>query len=216
MAAGPEFRLVIAVFAKAPVPGETKTRLIPRIGAQAAAQLQRDLIQRALLTATSSRAGSVELWCTPGTEHPFFMECAQRFGASLKLQCEGGLGDKMRDASTGVLKRAQGIVLIGTDCPALGEEDLRMSSEALARGCDAVFLPVEDGGYALIALSRTHSRLFENMPWGTDQVMAHTRERLRLLGWCWKELEMRWDVDRPRDYDRLVASGLLRASPLPK
>ncbi|MFN0313589.1 MAG: TIGR04282 family arsenosugar biosynthesis glycosyltransferase [Burkholderiales bacterium] len=205
---------IIAVFAKAPVPGETKTRLIPHIGAQAAAQLQRGLIHRTLLTATSSNAGSVELWCTPSTQHPFFVECAQRYRVALKLQCEGDLGQKMHSACADVLTRAQGVVLIGTDCPALCEEDLRMTSEALARGQDAVFLPVEDGGYTLIALSRVHASLFENMPWGTEAVMAQTRERLRRLEWRWEELAMRWDIDRPEDYDRLLASGLMPHFPM--
>ncbi len=206
---------VIAVFGKAPVPGQSKTRLIPRLGAQAAAQLQRALIHRTLLTATSSKAGSVELWCTPNTGHPFFLECAQHFGIPLKLQCDGDLGQKMHAASTGVLQRAQGIVLVGTDCPALSVEDLRKSAQALARGSDAVFLPVEDGGYTLIALSHVESGVFENIPWGTERVMAQTRERLRLLGWRWQELEVRWDVDRPEDYDRLIASGWLDSPPPP-
>ncbi len=215
MAAVPEVPTVIAVFAKAPVPEHAKTRLIPRIGAHAAAQLQRDLIRRTLLTAMSSKAGSVELWCTPGIDHPFFMECAQHFGIPLKLQCDGDLGQKMHGASADVLRRAQGIVLIGTDCPALSTEDLRRSAEALTQGSEVVFLPVEDGGYTLIALSRVHTSVFENIPWGTGKVMAQTRERLRLLGWNWEELELRWDVDRPEDYDRLIASGWLGASALP-
>ncbi len=215
MAAIPEPSHVIAVFAKAPVPEQTKTRLIPRMGAQAAAHLQRELIHRTLLTATSSKAGGVELWCTPNTDHPFFIECAQHFGIPLKLQCEGDLGQKMYAASSAVLQRAQGIILIGTDCPALSMEDLRSTAKALVQGSEAVFLPVEDGGYTLIALSRIHTSVFENIPWGTGTVMAQTRERLRLLGWNWEELELRWDVDRPEDYDRLIASGWRGASPIP-
>jgi glycosyltransferase A (GT-A) superfamily protein (DUF2064 family) len=51
--------------------------------------------------------------------------------------------------------------------------------------------------------------LFEGIAWGTGAVMADTRSRLKELGWNWRELETLWDVDRPEDYARLVASGLL-------
>jgi uncharacterized protein len=75
-----------------------------------------------------------------------------------------------------------------------------------------VFVPAEDGGYALIGLSRNDARVFEGINWGGTEVMAQTRERLRGLGWRWHELDTLWDVDRPADYQRLLQSGLLRGN----
>ena len=72
-----------------------------------------------------------------------------------------------------------------------------------------MFVPCEDGGYALIGLSRADRRLFEDIAWGGDTVMAETRRRLAALGWQWRELDTLWDVDRPEDYERLVAERLL-------
>jgi glycosyltransferase A (GT-A) superfamily protein (DUF2064 family) len=72
-----------------------------------------------------------------------------------------------------------------------------------------VFSPTEDGGYALIGLTRCDERLFEGIAWSTPRVMDETRARLRGLGWRWRELDTLWDVDRPADYERLVASALL-------
>jgi hypothetical protein len=61
----------------------------------------------------------------------------------------------------------------------------------------------------LIGLRRIDPLLFEGIRWGDDSVMAGTRDRLRSLGWRWRELETLWDVDRPEDYQRLLNSGLL-------
>jgi uncharacterized protein len=72
-----------------------------------------------------------------------------------------------------------------------------------------VFAPCEDGGYALIGLTRVAAKLFDGVAWSTGNVMAQTRARLQQLGWTWRELETLWDVDRPADYARLVDSGLL-------
>jgi hypothetical protein len=66
-----------------------------------------------------------------------------------------------------------------------------------------------DGGYALIGLRRVEPRLFEGIRWGGDSVMATTRDRMSRLGWRWRELETLWDIDRPEDCQRLLASGLL-------
>ena len=68
---------------------------------------------------------------------------------------------------------------------------------------DAVFCPVEDGGYALVALRQVAAELFEDIAWSTAGVMAVTRRRLRALEWRWTEIPLRWDVDQPEDLRRL-------------
>lgn len=97
------------------------------------------------------------------------------------------------------------LLLIGSDCPALHPDDLRRCADALCLGDDAVFLPAEDGGYVLIGLRQVQPRLFEHIEWGTEHVMAQTRERLVELGLCWTEPRTLWDIDRPADLDRLRA-----------
>jgi len=101
------------------------------------------------------------------------------------------------------------VLLIGSDCPALSARHLRRAERILRDGADAVFAPCEDGGYALVGLRRLDRRIFDDIAWGRETVMAETRKRLSALGWEWRELDMLWDVDRPGDYQRLVASGLL-------
>ena len=112
------------------------------------------------------------------------------------------LGERMHRAMERALRRYRRCLLIGTDCPVLTPQHLRDASAALAARNDAVLIPAEDGGYALIGLARCDARLFENIAWGGDTVLADTRERLRQLKWRWHELETLWDIDRPDDYRR--------------
>ena len=65
------------------------------------------------------------------------------------------------------------------------------------------------GGYVLLGLKRTDTRLFEAVNWGSDKVLAQTRERLRQMRWGWHEMPALWDIDRPEDFARLVQSGLV-------
>jgi len=94
-------------------------------------------------------------------------------------------------------------VLIGSDCPALTPALLKRCQASLMNA-DAVFLPVEDGGYTLVGLRRADRRLFAAIDWGTNRVMSQTRERVAMLGWRLACPARLWDVDRPEDLDRLA------------
>src|SRR2546427_314848 len=89
----------VMVFARAPTPGEAKTRLIPALGAAGAAALHRRLVMHCLGAATDAQLGPVELWCAPDAGDPFFRECERRFGVSLRSQGQGDLGTRMQGAS---------------------------------------------------------------------------------------------------------------------
>ena len=196
---------IVAVFAKAPRPGEVKTRLIPLLGAEGAATLHRRLLEHTLAVARSAAIGPVELWCSPTTQDPFLREVAALQAAPLLAQGDGNLGERMDRAFQRMLARTPRCVLIGSDCPALTAQDLQDAASALAgTDCDAVFIPAEDGGYVLVGLDRPQTRLFDDIPWGTDKVMQTTRARLAELRLRCCELPARWDVDRPEDYLRLV------------
>ena len=201
----------VIVFAKAPQRGSVKTRLIPLLGAEGAAALQVRLVKRALATARAAAFGRLELHCAPDTADPFFRFCGGHYGAVLAPQAEGELGARMLAAFEATLAVYPRALLMGSDCPALTAHHLRQAERALRDGADAVVSPTEDGGYALLGLTRCDARLFDGIAWGEAGVMAETRTRLAALGWRWRELETLWDVDRPGDYQRLLASGLLDA-----
>lgn len=193
------------MFARAPVPGRVKTRLIPLLGEAGAAQLHAQLLEKTLATATAAGFDRVYLYCAPGTRSRYFQGLRRRFGVELRAQRGGDLGERMYRA----LRRHPGAVLIGSDCPALRPADLRAAAGALRAGADAVLVPAEDGGYPLIGLRCASRELFDGVAWGSAQVLAQTRRRLARLGWRWKELRKLWDVDRPADVRRLNRSGLL-------
>ena len=189
------------VFARAP--GEAKTRLIPALGEAGAAALHRRLVMHCLRAARDSRLGPVELWCAPDTSVPFFRECERRLGASLHAQGEGDLSARMQRAFESALALSPRAILVGSDIPALSPRYLRDADQALGRGDDAAIGPAEDGGYALIGLSRCDPELFRDIPWGGPEVLAETRRRLAALSWRSSELPVLWDVDRPEDLERL-------------
>jgi rSAM/selenodomain-associated transferase 1 len=193
----------ILVFAKAPVPGEVKTRLIPALGAAGAAALHERLTDGALATAAAAGVGPVELCCAPDTSHPALAALARTHGATLAEQGAGDLGGRMHAAFRRALAGAPAAIVIGCDCPALTAQHLRAAAAALARGADAVLAPAEDGGYVLIGLARAEPSLFAGIAWGGPDVLERTRARLAALAWRWQELETLWDVDRPEDLARL-------------
>jgi len=193
----------VMVFARAPTPGEAKTRLIPALGAAGAAALHRRLVMHCLRAATDAQLGPVELWCAPDAGDPFFHECERRFGASLHPQGEGDLGARMQRAFESALARASRAILVGSDIPALSAQYLRDADRALAGGDDVVIGPAEDGGYVLVGLLRCDPELFRGIPWGGSEALAETRRRIGALGWRLIELPALWDVDRPEDLGRL-------------
>lgn len=197
--------VAIAVFAKAPIAGQAKTRLIPRLGADGAAKLHSALTRHALATALAADLGPVSLWCTPDCNHPEFQRRKEEFGVDLHEQTGADLGMRMFQAFTQLCAHSN-VLFIGTDCPVLTVGELRAAAHLLARKSAVVLIPAEDGGYVLIGLRRPAIQLFTDMPWGGEQVLRITRERLQHAGLCWDELPPSWDVDRPADLDRLRAS----------
>ena len=198
----------LVVFAKAAQPGKVKTRLIPLLGAEGAAALHARLVKHTLGVANGALRGSVELHGAPADDD-FLRYCSGHYGATLIEQSDGDIGERMHAAFARVLAAgASHVVLVGSDCPALTPRHLKLALRALDTN-DAVFAPAEDGGYVLIGLRRLDVRLFDGIAWSEAGVMEATRARLRRLGWRWHELETLWDVDRPADYKRLIASGLL-------
>lgn len=200
----------LVVFAKAPLAGRVKTRLVPSLGEYRAARFQARLIERTVRIARKSGFPRVELHCTPAPHHSLFRHLAKRYSLRLRRQRGPDLGARMQRACESALRRADAVVLIGTDCPALMQADLRAARRALVSGGSAVFAPAEDGGYALIGLRRISPQLFSGIEWGGATVMQETRARLQALGWHWRELRTVWDVDRPEDYARLRRQGTWR------
>lgn len=199
----------ILIFAKAPIAGQAKTRLIPLLGAERAALLQGELTERAVRIAVASQCAAVELWCAPDVAAPIFNELAARYGVSLHAQCQGDLGARMEDAFRAAFSTARNVVIIGTDWPELSTARIQQAFVRLMEGDDAVITPTEDGGYAMLGLRQHEPHLFSNMPWSSEVVYAETRRRLAALQLRCHAQAMSWDLDRPEDWQRALHEGLL-------
>lgn len=191
----------ILVFAKAPVAGQVKTRLVPYITAGQAASLHEELTRDRLHICTSADLCDVQLWCSPDTDHPFFSDCSRRYGVRLHTQTGNDLGERMAAALEAMLGQYKKIIITGTDAPAL---DISTIDEAVNRleHSDIVLVPAEDGGYVLLAASKHHQGLLTDVPWGTENVLASTLRNIERLGLNYSLLGECWDVDRPEDLER--------------
>lgn len=207
--------VAVLVFAKAPIPGRAKTRLIPRLGEWGAARLQGRFTVRTLRTVLKAGFETVELHGAPGT-HRLFRTLERKTGVPVAKQTGKDLGARMDRALARSLRKHRAAILIGTDCPVLEPADLRRAARLLQGGHDAVLAPTEDGGYALIGLSRISPGIFTGIAWGSATVYESTLRKLERASYRWRVLRTLWDVDRPQDVDRLKAlrfpSGRLQAA----
>ena len=207
----------VIVFAKAPLAGYAKTRLVPALGVEGAARLAERMLDHAVRQAVAAGIGPVEVCCAPDASHPAFGSLGATFRVALTEQGAGDLGARMQRAFARRLARdampaADAVLLIGTDAPALDAAMLRGARDALAAH-DAVFVPALDGGYALVGLRQPAPGLFDGVAWSTSTVMARTRERTEALGLRCTELDTVADIDEPADLVHAPPAWLAPAAP---
>jgi len=181
------------LFARYPRPGACKTRLIPALGPEGAANLHRHLAER-----TVTVLGASGLPVTVA----FTGEDASRFAdwlgpdVALVEQVEGGLTERL----LACLDPAP-VIFFGADTPDLAPHHVEAAIAALERH-DVVIGPAEDGGYYLIGMQRALPELVIDMPWSTEQVLPETLARLDRNGIAPVLLEILADCDRPEDLAR--------------
>lgn len=192
----------LLIFAKAPVPGEVKTRLSPLLAADQSALLHQNLVEYCLHTMMAVDNIDVELW--GGSEHPWLSNLAEQAGVELFQQSGADLGWRMYHAFEEALGRSENVVLIGTDCPYLTADIIQQAFTFLEAN-DAVIGPAEDGGYVLLGLKRLQLSVFEHINWGTDKVLEQSLDRMRSASQSWAQLPVLSDIDRPQDFLQLQA-----------
>ena len=189
----------VVVFAKAPVAGFAKTRLIPAIGAEGAANLARGMLTHTLDQALAAGVQAVELCMSPEPADPAWHGVALPSAVDRTAQGDGDLGERMNRAAERALALRQGpVLLIGTDCPALNAAQIKEAARQLARH-DAVLLPASDGGYVLLGLQAPCPDLFTDMAWSTPVVAAETLSRMARLGLSVWQGPTLHDIDEPSD-----------------
>ena len=192
----------IVIMAKAPVAGFAKTRLIPALGAEGAAELAKKMLRHTLDTALASKLGNVEICAAPDPTDSAWQNLDLPNNVTWSAQGDGDLGERMAHAAARTTRNGEAILLIGTDCPAIDVFTLHEAAQAL-HDYDASLLPTYDGGYALLALKRFDNRLFENMPWSTSTVALKTLQIMAQIDCEVKVLQTLHDIDEPIDLAQL-------------
>lgn len=194
----------IVIFAKAPVPGRAKTRLIPALGEAGAARLARRMLAETIAEAVQAGLGTPELCATPHPGDPEWNGLLPT-GVCVSDQGEGDLGQRLASAARRVIGEGERILLIGTDCPDLDGARLRAAASRLDRH-DAVIYPAVDGGFVLLGLKRYDASVFRGIAWSTDSVAEDTMARIAALGWSLHVGDTLRDIDEPAD---LQATGVI-------
>jgi len=184
-------RPTIALFAKYPVPGEVKTRLIPALGAQGAAVLHRQLVESTL--EVIGRTGLPCVLYFSGAEREEF---AQWLGPQIALAPQG-----YGDLGARLARVPAPTILLGADIPDVTPAHLIAAEKAMDQA-EVVIGPAADGGYYLLGYRKRVDYLFADMEWGVGTVRAETIRRLEERGTSWRELAMLHDCDRPEDLAR--------------
>jgi uncharacterized protein len=206
----------LVIFAKAPIPGQVKTRLCPPLTHDEAATLHGsfvlDTLERTKAVATRLNLPFDRyLACTPSSTLVFFKIMEERQAVKLIDQEGEDLGTRMHRAFEILFTRGyHHVLIVGTDVPSLPLSYYQQALELLAKH-DLVLGPALDGGYYLIGLNQSAPALFENMPWSTDQVLPLTRAKADSLGLRMASLPEWRDIDRMEDLQALIEASSLDA-----
>ena len=199
-------RVAVAIMAKAPKPGEVKTRLCPPLSPEEAADLYdcflRDKVEQ--VRALGSATGVIAF--TPDDSRSLFEEIAPGF--RLIAQRGADLGSRLLNSLGALLREGYvGAVAIDSDTPNLPTEYLRQAVDVLSRSAtDVVVGPSDDGGYYLIGVRQAWPTLFDAMPWSTPEVLPETLRRAHAAGLRVECLPAWFDVDTAEDLERLIVS----------
>lgn len=188
----------ISVFTKPPVPGKCKTRLIPHLGEEGAAHLQEKLIKKIINDLYEFQLCPFDVWQSEPTE--YFSCLVSNFNSDIKIHTQAGfdLGARMSNAIKDNLKISKKLIIIGSDCIEYSKAYLTSAIESLDN-YDVVVGPAYDGGYVLIGATVHYPKIFQDISWGTETVLADTVSKLRLNYISFTQLKTLNDIDTPED-----------------
>jgi uncharacterized protein len=195
----------IAFMAKASAPGRAKTRLVPPLTFDEAADLNTAFLQDVAenVVAAGEQVGAAQnaaivgyaAFGPPGSTDFFRRILPTSIG--LIEAWLPNFGDCLFHTIGEILSRGhQSAVVLNSDSPTLPTALLVETAEVLARPGDrAVLGPSTDGGYYLLGLKNAHAHMFEDITWSTERVAEQTLVRAREIGLDVHTLPAWYDVD---------------------
>ena len=192
----------LAIMARAPVSGRTKTRLQPDLTPEQSAAVSQAFLRDTIDLAASLPQYTPFLAFTPRKERRLFERLAPP-EMELLPQAEGDLGQRMHSLMHELEARGYSpVILIGTDIPTLQPATLLQAIEEL-KTADLCLGPARDGGYYLIGARHIDERIFEGIPWSTADVLKLTIQNTKEAGISLAILEEYTDIDTFTDLERL-------------
>jgi rSAM/selenodomain-associated transferase 1 len=204
----------LVMMAKAPLSGAVKSRLVPPLTPDEAAELNRCFI-RDLCASIESAAATVAqdsdarvagmiAYAPAGKESAFdgvvpdsFELIAQR-GDDLTARLINVAGDLLAAGY-------ESVAMMNSDSPTIPASILAGAMTNLARPGDRIAIAgADDGGYCLIGVKRPHWRIFQDITWSTEAVFAQTLERAAELGLEVERMPSWYDVDDAASLRRLI------------
>jgi rSAM/selenodomain-associated transferase 1 len=193
----------LLLFAKEPVPGNVKTRLIPPLEAREAATLAQAFLRDIIISLETIPDAILEI-AVPTGDSLAAMERLLGPGRRFVSQGEGDLGERLAATTEAAFERRPGpVAAVGADHPNLPASLVAECLDEARRG-RVGWIPTEDGGYACLALPRPLPGLFRDVPWDTPDVARATRRNARSLGFALTDLSPWYDVDTVEDLRRLA------------
>jgi hypothetical protein len=195
----PEARRTLLVqFAKSPVRGGVKSRMVPHLSPDQALALHCELVRWTTRRLVESALGPVQVAVAGDMAHAVFVEAVALGAGEVVPQSGADLGERMYRALAAGLRKFDKVLLVGSDCPGLDRAYLHAAQSALD-GAEVVLGPAVDGGYVLIGAKSISPTVFCRIDWGTSSVFRQTTERLDEAGVSWLSVAARRDIDRPED-----------------
>jgi len=197
----------LAVMTKAPQAGRVKTRLVPPLTPEEAAELNKCFLRDT--TVAISNAAGADTACGIAVYTPVGAESAYTdiLPADFSLLPQRGdkFGERLYLAIEDLCKCGfDSLCLIDSDSPTVPAENFEQAVELLSTSEDRVVLgPSDDGGYYLIGMKKPHRHLFEQIDWSTERVLNQTMQRATEIGIEVKLLPTGYDVDDDASLRRL-------------
>ncbi len=199
-----QLKKALLIFARKPIPGKVKTRLVPPFSPEQAAELYGCMLGDVLAKTANHPAVKGRFLCYENTDEAREYFVGQSRGMIFLPQLGVDLGEKMAEAFRSVFALGYGAaVVIGTDAPDLPVNFIEMAFRRLEDGdCDAVYGPCEDGGYYLLGMKKLCCPLFRDVPWSTGRVLEVSLQRAGEAGITVSLLPLWHDVDTAADLER--------------
>jgi len=205
--------LTLLVFSRPAIAGKCKTRLIPTLGKQGAADLQYNLLENIIMQLHSYKLCPFEIWQSEPSN--CFTHLKSKFEFSIKTQKGSHLGQRMANAIDETLKKTTYTILIGSDCAEFSQDYLNNAMQLLTtKTAEVVIGPAIDGGYLLVGMSNFNSVIFQNIKWGSGDVLENTLANANNAGLNVSVLNPLNDIDNAQDLlDLSVKSPHLLPTP---